>query len=351
VSAAPSGAVYNPGAFAAAPSLGNPYGGSVAQPYPSAGLPASSPYGSGPYGGADPYSGSPYSALYNDSVGSYLRGSAQVILAQAQFGKAREEAALAAEQVRQARIVTRQRALEADVYLRTHTPTYLDQIERERADAVGRSQNGATPAEIWSGQALNTLLEHAAALQGKGVVGPQLALNADDLKRINVRTPEGGNVAVLKNDGQLSWPQLLHGPAFDEPRKRLDQLAPQAVKQAQFGRVDPGTLHDLAADLTRLHALLARGVHGYTPSEHIEARRFLNQLDGAMKALRSANATHFFTKKYTAQGETVAELVKHMAREGLRFAPAAAEDEPAYVALHRLLAAYSRGLQDRAARE
>src|SRR5262249_7164207 len=151
--------------------------------------------------------------------------------------------------------------------------------------------------------------------------------------------------AVLRNEGQLHWPALLRDPTFDEPRKHLDQLAPQAVKQAQFGRVDPGTLQDMLADVAKLHALLARGVNDYTPSQYIEARRYLKQLDDAMKALKKPNATDFFTNKFAAQGKTVGELVKYMGKEGLRFAPAAPGDEAAYVALHRQLSAYDQGLQ------
>ena len=82
------------------------------------------------------------------------------------------------------------------------------------------------------------------------------------------------------------------------------------------------------------------GYGSYYPTQYIEASRFLSNFDDALKVLSQPDAGDYFTAKYTAQGRTVAELVKHMTAQGLTFAPAIPGDGPAYLALHRALVAY-----------
>jgi hypothetical protein len=50
--------------------------------------------------------------------------------------------------------------------------------------------------------------------------------------------------------------------------------------------------------------------------------------------------SNHFDGYWAPQARSVAELVQFMAEKGLRFAPAAPGDEPAYTALYHALAAY-----------
>jgi hypothetical protein len=88
-----------------------------------------------------------------------------------------------------------------------------------------------------------------------------------------------------------------------------------------------------AAGLTR-YAVLG------PPATEIRAGEALNVLLEAIKTtkvLQDPNAGNHFNKTWTAQGNTVADLVRGMAAKGLKFAPAARGDEAAYIALHHAL--------------
>src|SRR5262245_47334986 len=76
----------------------------------------------------------------------------------------------------------------------------------------------------------------------------------------------------------------------------------------------------------------------------IEAQRYLDELRSAVRALQTNNAGNYLNGKWSAQGNTVGELVNRMTQQGLLFAPAVRGDEPAYRYLHEALVAYHRGL-------
>jgi hypothetical protein len=76
------------------------------------------------------------------------------------------------------------------------------------------------------------------------------------------------------------------------------------------------------------------------PPRHIESNRYLGELNEAMKLLEKPHAGNYFNGKFSARGKTVADLVGHMSKQGLKFAPAVSGDEAAYENLHRALAMY-----------
>jgi hypothetical protein len=79
----------------------------------------------------------------------------------------------------------------------------------------------------------------------------------------------------------------------------------------------------------------------------VRAKRFLNQLDDAIKILREPDAANYFNQIYSARGTTAAELIRYMTLLDLRFAPAVDGDAPAYHSLHQVLAAFDREARDR----
>ena len=72
---------------------------------------------------------------------------------------------------------------------------------------------------------------------------------------------------------------------------------------------------------------------------YLTGKRFLESLEGSVNRLQQPGASRFLSGQYAARGRTVQELVRNMARQGLRFAPASPGNEP-----HVLLAAH--GLAD-----
>src|SRR5207248_6750800 len=110
------------------------------------------------------------------------------------------------------------------------------------------------------------------------------------LAQINLTSSSGGNLGVLKNvkdGGSLRWPLALQGEAYQDEVKRLNQRAAEALKLAEFkGQVDAGTIRDMMEAVRKLRAKVSANINDLTPSQHIEANRFLNQLDDAFRGLQ-----------------------------------------------------------------
>jgi hypothetical protein len=78
----------------------------------------------------------------------------------------------------------------------------------------------------------------------------------------------------------------------------------------------------------------------YSPRLSEAALRFLNDLADTIRALQEPNIAKYAANPFAESGTTVSELVLHMTRHGLRFAPAISGQEAAYTALHRAMVAY-----------
>jgi hypothetical protein len=289
-----------------------------------------------PYGYSDPWSG-------------YLRGGADIINAQGKLQIQFQQAKMYKEQAEQAKIDTRRKLFDEIMYERAHTPSFTEIQEKIAARQLRRSQSTASITEVWSARALNILLKDLIKLRRVAPEQP-MDLDPDILKQINVRggSKSGGNIGVLRNGGQLTWPLGLKDlePAEDakEIRSRLEKKAISAVRQGSNGAVDTGVLKDLANDVRKLHKLLAKNVNELPTNQYIEAKRYLNNLDEAMVALGSPDVANYFNQTWVAKGKTVRGLVDYMAEKGLTFAPATAGDEAAYQALYSALANYDVAL-------
>ena len=85
---------------------------------------------------------------------------------------------------------------------------------------------------------------------------------------------------------------------------------------------------------------LTDNINEMTPAQYIEAKRFLNQVNEALTALGSPDVAKYFNGDYDAKGMSLGELVRHMTKNELLFAPALEGDEIAYLALHHALVLY-----------
>jgi hypothetical protein len=313
----------------------NPYAASAYNPY-TASL-SSTGYPSSDYGasGYNPY------MSYADPYGGYMRGLADVTTAQANYHVKYQQARLIREDVTAKQIQNRRSIFDEFNYERMNTPSAEELRRKELQTALERARFLPNSSEINSATTLNTLLSHLVAAQGKGNRGSTVPLDEDLIKKINVSARAGGNIGVLKNDGNLTWPLALRGEAFEAERKDLDRFAPEAIKQAQFNtRVDTAYLNDMTEAQRKLHRKLESKVSELSPGQYMEAKKFLNNIDDAIRALQDPNVANYFSGKYAAKARTVAELIDYMAKQGLSFAPAVSGDEAAYHALYNALLAY-----------
>jgi hypothetical protein len=320
-------------------SYGNPYTGGAAlstNPVSSAYDASLSP------GYSNPYTG--WGSIYTPEQG-YLYGAADVTNANAQYQLTLQRARLVQNEVTNKQLDLRRRLIEEAQWERKQMPDAATMIAKENQSNLDRARTQATLTDIWSARALNDLLAHLIDQQGKGNRGPSVPLDDDLLKHINVTAGTGGNVGLLRNGGKLQWPASLQGPAFAEVRERLDKRLPDAVQQLGFNNpVDRGTLTDIRAEVEKANAILDQRLADMTPTEFLEAKRFLNQLSDAVRAIQDPNASKYFTQQWVAKGKNVAELVDWMRNNGLKFAPAVPGDEAAYRALHHAMVAYDASM-------
>jgi hypothetical protein len=320
---------FSPGAYANL--YNSPSAASTGSPY--------SNYGSGTAPG---YGG--YGGYYESPLGGYLRGAAEVLNSEGRLGISVQQANLLKQEVIRAKIENRKRNFDEWLYEREKMPTAEDDRQQANLIQVRRSLNDPPVGEIYSGQALNTLLndiQKKNTKDGDFRAGLAIALDEDTLRHLNVTGQENkGNPGLLKNEGRLSWPLALRDPQFQADRDALNELTPAVYDQAVTGRVDASSLEKMTRIVRHLGEQLNENIRDLTPSQYAEARRFLGNFEDALALLRQPGAGEYFGAK-APKGKTIGELIQHMVSKGLRFAPATAGDEPAYVAVHRALASYA----------
>jgi len=295
--------------------------------------------GYGGYGspGYDPYA---YASMYNP-IGAYYQGVASVTRATGQYFKDIQEARLSREKSRQAHYDTRRKEIEFEAWYESMKLTAPQMRERDLATRLDDARRDPPRTDIWSGKAMNELLR-SILRDGKTTRGPSISLEEDTLKHINLTVQgKAGNVGLLKNGGKLDWPLPLEDKMFDEERKELSSNIKQAVDQLKEDKkVGKDTLNNIVADYKKMKDKLENSADEFSPSQYIEANRYLGQVGDAIKALQDSKVSNYFNNTWNAKGKTVAELVSHLKKEGLQFAPAAPGDEAAYNSLYHALRSY-----------
>ncbi len=284
----------------------------------------------------------------------FLQGTAAVIRAQGDLKIQLEQSKVVKEQARSLQIENRRRLFDELRYERMNTPSFTELEEQAQALRLRRAQTTAPPTEVWSARALNDLLADLKKLRGIDIHGPEIELDPAILRRINIAGgSRAGNLGVLRQGGKLTWPLGLHElqPAAESARlrTRIGIKAHQAVREATRGRVSVAVLRELRDNARELRQLLLDNVKELEANDYMEAKRYLNNLDDAIKVLTRPDVGNYFNQTYVAKGRTVGELVDHMTRQGLTFAPAVSGDEAAYEALYQALVGYNVSARARAA--
>jgi hypothetical protein len=230
---------------------------------------------------------------------------------------------------------------------RIEEPTLSPEEERERLHQIelAWSRGEMNEFESQTATALNILLADLYDLQSKGIQAPDMTLDTESLGRLNVLAGRtNGNPGLLRNHGQLDWPIVLQRPEFQAERELISRLAPRVIEQARHGQATD--LAQFTDAVKKLHQNLLAKIAGIPTPAYIRANRFLMQLDDAIKILRQPDAGNYFNETYAVRGNTVRELVRHMTRLDLHFAPPLEGDAPAYHALHQVLAACDRAAHE-----
>jgi hypothetical protein len=207
-----------------------------------------------------------------------------------------------------------------------------EQKEFQRKINLVKSQTGASTTTVWSAADVNVLLDDLKAHPDWS--GGEVALSEDVVGHINIVPSKGeGNAGLLRIG---SWPELLQRPAFKEERERIESLIPDLIRQAKAGKVYEANVEALDLSLDFMKGQLAGMIRDVPAPQYIRAKRFLADLQSGANVLHRPDPGLYFTPTY----KNVGELVKYMAKNDLRFAPAVPGDEAAYLALYRALAIY-----------
>jgi len=341
---------YNPGMYSggynfpaanpgySAPTYGGGYGPGMYSGY-------SGGYSSGYSGG---YGYDPYGYGY-DPYGGYLRATASAMQAYGQLGLAQEQAAFLREVANQAKIETRKKMIDLRNYERLNTPTSLDRQKMLDKLVLDRLQYNATLGEIWSGKAQDKL---ADALTKKALLKVptvhQVNLNDKLMGHINVATKGTyGNIGLLRNEGKFEWPVALQEIADEKEQKNIADDARRAYNRAAANQSLATAIDDLTRDVDSLRERLLKKANDIPTTQYLAAKRFLNDFDAALLALKNGDVKKNldFHKEFAGKDKTVQDLIVYMATNGLRFAPAVPGDEDAYQSLYTMIAAYRQAVE------
>ena len=283
--------------------------------------PYGSPYGQfygSMYGGAMSGYGASNASSY-DPYGGYMDPGADLVRAQGNFLVNQQQAYLLREQVRAQRTANARAESSGSVSIRGHAPGTPAERDRSFEKESGPAGKNRPVAEIWSGEALNQILKDLQRqpadqyAMANRATAPSLEHGA--LKQINLTTGRG-HISLLKDGGRLDWPDAYANSSFKEVKNQLNVLVMEVVEQARAnGRVDARTLKEMAAVTNDLRRRLHGQFQDLTPLEHVEANRFLKDLDDTLIALRRPDIGRLFACSDALGAQTVPELVQFMTQQ------------------------------------
>lgn len=209
-------------------------------------------------------------------------------------------------------------------------------------DGLRKALAASSPADVASGEALNALLKEIIRVDTKGAVVSAAYIPSLLLDEIRFGgSPAADLLNLARQAGNLPFPTAFDDPTLALLRTELEKDFAAAAAPVQTGKAPEG------AKLARLEVTFQRTQDAAGPviknlpfEEATSARRFLNRMAGAIKAMKGNTAVGLIDPKWAAEGLTTSDLVKHMNRHKLQFGPAPVGDEEAYMTMHRNFVTY-----------
>jgi hypothetical protein len=230
---------------------------------------------------------------------------------------------------------------------RDTAPSLTPQQQRELLpqQELAWSRSNLTADQTASGRAINILLGDLRKMKPQANQAPEIPIDPAVLASINVVTVGStGHIGALKR-ARIDWPVALRRAEFDSERQAIDSSVAEIADDLVHGK--SAELQSLTGALASMRARLAGKIKEMPAPEYIRAKRALDLLDDAVRLLRQPDAANYFNQTYAPKGGTVAQLVEHMERHSLQFAPATEGDEPAYAAIHHALVQYDLAINSK----
>ncbi|MFQ3594311.1 MAG: hypothetical protein SNJ82_14125 [Gemmataceae bacterium] len=280
-----------------------------------------------------------------DPMNGYLSGVASVTAATGQYWNDIQQARIMREQARQMRNETVRRRVELEAWYESRKMKTQDLIDNQVRTELERARRDPPMTEIWSGQALNALLNNILK-HPRPTSGPNIPLSSEILRGINlVDRATRGNISLAKDEGRIAWPLGLQEEEFDGPRESFSKLFNDAISQINSGVTpDVKMVRQMRRDLDTMKQKLEDKIETISPGTYLSCRRTLNQLRDQVAGLSNpALCRSCLTWRQEAQ--TVADVVNVCLTKGLQFGAAVSPgDERAYTAFYFQLRNYERGL-------
>ena len=125
-------------------------------------------FGGAPAGGYIPPYNPYYPGQYDPWSGGALTGAANLVGAQGQLMESQQKAFLGREAVRSAKTDNRRKTFDEYMYEKENTPTAEQERQKAMKEYLSRARNNPPNTEIWSGTALNTILQELRKRRGAG---------------------------------------------------------------------------------------------------------------------------------------------------------------------------------------
>jgi hypothetical protein len=328
--------------------------------YPTGGYSAAGGAAGGAGGGAadpltglsgyNPVSGNPY--YWNPYSGGYMYAPGDMLRGYGELGIDAEKARILREQANQAKLDTRKKTIDTMAYIRANEYTFTQEQADIAKRLMQRMQKNPTPTEIQTGKSLNILVDDLAKWETMPNADkarlPMVTLDEDVLKKVNLTSPgSSGNIGLLRDNGSFTWPTAFDSSEIvsEKERKDIELQARELYQQAANAKPDKNTIGDLESGLRNLRTKLSKAGN-VRPLESLEAQRFLDSFDAAVTGLKNGDlvANLDFQNTFAKGGRTVKELIDYLAKKGMRFAPANANESAAYNALQTALVARSMAI-------
>jgi len=239
-----------------------------------------------------------------------------------------------------------QRAMSAPTSLTSvgEKPAVVGAVEPGGAvpDPLGKALAPADRAKVLSGEALNNMLHEIVKAEAKVGARASAYLPVALLDEVRFGGSDAADALNLaRRASGLTFPVAFDDPALTDLRAALDRdftavatalqagKAPEAAKRTQF-----------EATLQKVQTALVPVAKGLPKEDSAAAQKFVNQMANLLKALKAGTGNGLIDPKWSSEGTTVADLVKHMTRHKLQFSAAPEGNEESYTTLQRNLGTY-----------
>jgi hypothetical protein len=232
----------------------------------------------------------------------------------------------------------------------------FDRWLKEEANRRDTDPKGATSAidpslldpldaAVLNGDALNRLAANIRELEKQGKKAtPGLLAPALTTKVVFAGGP-ASDAANLFRQPALRFPAPLRTDAHAALRADLEKAYAVVAKEASAGqKTNPVDVDKLLKAVGKAHDATRQLVADAPFADAAEVAEFFTTLESAATYLKDEKSTGVAGDDWATGGATVAEVVRHQAKFGLKFGPARSDDSAAYFALHRGLLAYYAGL-------